>query len=652
MPTAAISDPTAGKKRRAKIYGLHGFLGPSCPKNAFAGAFRDNIREFLRECGEVEEKATEGMPTWCTLLVDERTGVVAPLYTVEECVSRSPRPFCDYCRCAGWSHHLVSKRRYHFIIPCDEEWDKRGLRHSAMCQHGHLLHGLIHCNGFGHLLCINGLPAGSRFLPASLLMDLWDRLCNSLRARVVTVEDVARKKSMELRLLLGVAHGVTWFGRWGYRFATGSYGVDHHLYHRSLHLLAFLNLDHLISSNPSNRDLRRIVHSYRKLRRSQPQAADLYTVRDLLQFLLEIKRWPTTPSTPKPPPPPPLPESRKKTARKRCRDFALVAAELASRWPVRRLCTVAGVVVDALRESGGKLTRQEVRDAARLVIGDTGLIDFVLKSLGNCVVNGSVVRRAPNPTTRVLEFSIVKPPDPVESDEAELSPDPTQQGTTQVDEDIACVYKALIEARPEETRALLDCKHWVKTWALRDDEDDLLRFLVAWEPEDGETWATTRSPHPMEVVVVAAHAGVGELKEEAERTLRDTYCVLERFRVTAIEGIKGEDWDPVMFGGAESGAVLVVRGVGADLSVALRYEGGANAWAVGCACGARDDDGERMVACDVCDVWHHTRCVGIRDGDPVPPLFLCAACGSSLLGAGAAPPPPSAAAAFRNAILV
>lgn len=98
---AAISDLTAGKKRIAKIYGLHGFLGPGCPKSSFAGAFRDNIREFLRECGEVEEKATEGMPTWCTLLVDERTGVVAPLYTVEECVSRSPRPFCDYCRSAG-----------------------------------------------------------------------------------------------------------------------------------------------------------------------------------------------------------------------------------------------------------------------------------------------------------------------------------------------------------------------------------------------------------------------------------------------------------------------------------------------------------------------------------------------------------------------
>lgn len=69
------------------------------------------------------------------------------------------------------------------IIPWDEDWDKRGLQPTALHHHNHLLHGLIHCNGFGHLLCINGFPSGSRFLSASLLMDLWDRLCSSLRAR-------------------------------------------------------------------------------------------------------------------------------------------------------------------------------------------------------------------------------------------------------------------------------------------------------------------------------------------------------------------------------------------------------------------------------------------------------------------------------------
>ncbi len=58
----------------------------------------------------------------------------------------------------------------------------------------------------------------------------------------------------------------------------------------------------------------------------------------------------------------------------------------------------------------------------------------------------------------------------------------------------------------------------------------------------------------------------------------------------------------------------------------LRTAGGPEDWLVACSCGVRDDDGERMAACDGCGAWAHTRCAGVRDEDPVPPLFLCAAC--------------------------
>lgn len=46
---------------------------------------------------------------------------------------------------------------------------------------------------------------------------------------------------------------------------------------------------------------------------------------------------------------------------------------------------------------------------------------------------------------------------------------------------------------------------------------------------------------------------------------------------------------------------------------------------VRCECGARDDDGERMMACDICEVWKHTRCCGIEDSEAVPSLFVCKA---------------------------
>lgn len=95
-----IGDPMVKRKTQSKIYGLRTFLDPGYP-TAFYGAFRDNVRQFLQECADIEERTTAGMPTWCTLLVDERSGAAVPLYTVEECVRRSPTPFCDYCRCSG-----------------------------------------------------------------------------------------------------------------------------------------------------------------------------------------------------------------------------------------------------------------------------------------------------------------------------------------------------------------------------------------------------------------------------------------------------------------------------------------------------------------------------------------------------------------------
>ncbi|KAG5411542.1 hypothetical protein IGI04_007861 [Brassica rapa subsp. trilocularis] len=109
------------------------------------------------------------------------------LFVIEEQVSVdcSPSPLCDFCRCVGWSHHYVLKRKYHLIIPASDEWMKP-LRKDSLevtsSSSRHLMHGVIHCNGFGHLLCINSDNVSS-FLSGDRAMDLWDRLCSTLHTR-------------------------------------------------------------------------------------------------------------------------------------------------------------------------------------------------------------------------------------------------------------------------------------------------------------------------------------------------------------------------------------------------------------------------------------------------------------------------------------
>ena len=166
--------------------------------------------------------------------------------------------------------------------------------------------------------------------------------------------------------------------------------------------------------------------------------------------------------------------------------------------------------------------------------------------------------------------------------------------------DVLYLYEHVLLGYPESelvdlaTQAVLDAKQFVKECSFRDDEEQLLTFFCQLLPSltDKEI-EFKRGLLPGEVVVMPLHATIRELKRAAESALRDTYCITERF---VVMGIKGLDEMEVLFEVAESGAEVGVRGSGIDLDTPLRYEGGSDTWMVRCECGARDDDGERMVA--------------------------------------------------------
>jgi hypothetical protein len=168
----------------------------------------------------------------------------------------------------GWQHHPVCNRRYHFIIPSDDDlddaasipalvenkaagramptvkWtvcdgadDENDLYNaptSVFDSKTHYLHGLLHLNGFGHLLRVNAKGGPSRQLSGKHLMDIWDNLCVLLRARDVSVEDISAKNDMTLRLLHTAAYGHTWYGKWGYEFGRGSFAITQTAWHHAV----------------------------------------------------------------------------------------------------------------------------------------------------------------------------------------------------------------------------------------------------------------------------------------------------------------------------------------------------------------------------------------------------------------------------------
>lgn len=442
---------------------------------------------------------------------------------------------------------------------------------------------------------------------------------------------------MVLRLLYATAYGQPWFGRWGYKFCHGIFGVTSDMYMNAVQILGTLPLDSIMNDFGKvgkKIEIGRILECYQEMSKTEVK-----TLRDLLQSMLESKarlRHGTKKTAELLKPCSTVPITNKRNSHLQ---FSKMATSLGSRWPVRRLVYTAQVIVDALKEKknascddNARMTRQEVRDAARLHIGDTGLIDFVIKSLGDCAVGNQLVIRAMNPSTRVGEYTVK---DLLGRDVAEVG---AIIGREEIHRDLVYLYKHVLKNYPrgaplsetvkQATRAILNSKHYAKEWPFEDDDDELLRYWVVPVVGEEEGWQWV-APPPPEMVVVPLHATVGELKEAGEWALRDSYCSLERFEVRWIEGVHVDD-DDVVFGELESGSHVRLRGSRTD-TCGMMYEGGSEyTWRVECTCGARDDDGERMVACDMCDVWLHTRCEGIDDSDVVPPLFLCGRCGSSL----------------------
>lgn len=157
-------------------------------------------------------------------------------------------------------------------------------------------------------------------------MKLWDSLCSTLGAREVSVKDVSRKHFLELRLIHSIAYGVPWYGRWGYSFGRGCYGITMKMYEEAKKNLQNLSLQTLLGTFTlfeateaalnallwgllsffyemlssvywkaeeqvkANSRVGRIIDNYVRLAAGLKEPYQLKTLGDLVRFLTEYQR--------------------------------------------------------------------------------------------------------------------------------------------------------------------------------------------------------------------------------------------------------------------------------------------------------------------------------------------------------------------------
>lgn len=434
---------------------------------------------------------------------------------------------------------------------------------------------------------------------------------------------------MHLRLLYGVAYGKTWFNQWGYEFARPTYAVTYEMYSESLETLKSFPLHLLVPQLArQSREIPFIVAKYQAISTQR-----LVTLGELFKFMLEFKsRLPFNSLAPM--------------------DYSGIISENTSRWSAKRVEMAARVIVEALKRSELRwVTRQEVRDTARTYIGDTGLLDFVLKSLGNHIVGNYIVRRMVNPVTKVLEYcledlSSVLPPN-VNGNNGRMRVR-LQMTRVQVIRDLSHLYRQIfveagqavhpngaLGAMQVATSMVMDTKHFVKDYQSQDLEQkevanlDYINLNCTICVRNGEKNPVMKQLPSYEIVTISNNATIGELKLEVQRCFREIYMGLNNFVAESIIGFGGLD-SYLVYDSISSKDSIVTEGSIEHTDVNGIYEG-ANDIVVKCMCGARDEDGERLICCDICEVWQHSRCVGVSDTDQIPQVFLCNRCENGIV---------------------
>lgn len=440
--------------------------------------------------------------------------------------------------------------------------------------------------------------------------------------------DVSKKYGLEYRLIHAITKGHPWYGDWGYQFGTGSYGLTHEAYKSAVECLSNLPLSIFLSEGqrPDSR-LQDTISYYQSL-----SETGLVNIRDLFCFLIGL-----------------IHDARMTVSRAddvTCKKRRCNAAGVSCFSSMSDIERVEGAMLRVLRAvSGSNWVSWRTLKGAVCKVASPELLDYCLGELGGkAIFGGMVVNTRCNPVTGAFEYRLEAGNSlsygTTASNKSLRSKYPSEVNLLH---DLRYVYQSLLHPHKmlshdsqgtrttamSSTQKLLDCKHFVKDYRLEMlPMTNLNRIRLSCQVELVDESDEAFASPPTELIVLPWNATVSGFKTEASSAFQDVYLMFKRFQVDELIGCSGaDDSTPVKFviGSTE---VVRVRGkcIGKNVLSKFQRERGLERWTVDCSCGAKDDDGERMLACDVCGVWRHTRCSNIHDADPVPVRFVCPRC--------------------------
>uniref|UniRef100_A0A453HHC4 PTC1-like winged helix-turn-helix domain-containing protein n=1 Tax=Aegilops tauschii subsp. strangulata TaxID=200361 RepID=A0A453HHC4_AEGTS len=204
--------------------------------------------------------------------------------------------------------------------------------------------------------------------------------------RKVSVLDVSKKFEVDYRVLHAIATGCSWYGQWGFKLGSGSFGITSETYSKAIENLSSVSLSHFFphSRYPRNQ-LQDTIAFYQSLSKRP-----LTTFRDLFLYVLGLAAGKSV-------------HTHLVTMHKR--ELAYDANFKEENWADEKIKQAMDVVLKVLRAADRWVAMRTLKAATAHPIGSPQLVDYCLKTIGGTrTYDGMVVVVRCNSETNTIEY--------------------------------------------------------------------------------------------------------------------------------------------------------------------------------------------------------------------------------------------------------
>lgn len=201
--------------------------------------------------------------------------------------------------------------------------------------------------------------------------------------------DVSKKYGVDYRILHAAATGCSWYGQWGFKLGSGSFGITPEAYRKAIDSISSVPLSHFFPHSRSPRNqLQDTIALYQSL-----SERPLTTLRDLFLYMLGLASSRSV---------------NKHPVSMHKKELAYDAHLHEGKWAQEEIKRARDIALKVLRAADRWVAMRTLKAATAYPIGSPQLVDYCVKTIGGTRTDDwMVVAVRCNSETNTIEYRLV-----------------------------------------------------------------------------------------------------------------------------------------------------------------------------------------------------------------------------------------------------